>query len=81
MIQVRFLGLDGCSGVKNMDPSLVLVMVAAGVVHTFVPSTQRAEAGRSLEFNTSLDYRTSSRTDRAIQRNPVLKNKKTQGHS
>jgi hypothetical protein len=37
------------------------------VVHTFNPSTWEAEAGGFL----------SSRTARAIQRNPVLKNKKT----
>jgi hypothetical protein len=30
------------------------------------------------EFKTSLVYRVSSRTARAIQRNPVLKNKKKQ---
>jgi hypothetical protein len=36
------------------------------VVHAFNPSTQEAEAGRFL----------SSRTARAIQRNPVLKKQK-----
>jgi hypothetical protein len=38
------------------------------VAHTFNPSTREAEA--------SLVYKISSRTARAIQRNPVLKNKK-----
>jgi hypothetical protein len=37
------------------------------VVHAFNPSTWEAEA--------SLVYRVSSRTTRAIQRNPVSKNK------
>jgi hypothetical protein len=45
-------------------------------VHTFSPSNQKAEAGGSLEFGASLFYRASSRTARATQRNPVLKNKK-----
>jgi hypothetical protein len=35
------------------------------------PSTPEAEAGRFLEFETSLVYKVSSRTARAIQRNPV----------
>ena len=41
------------------------------MVHTFNPSTWEAEAGACLV------YRVSSRTTRAIQRNPVLKNKTT----
>jgi hypothetical protein len=44
------------------------------VVHTFNPSTREAEAGGSLEFEASLVYKVSSRTARAIQRNPVSKN-------
>jgi hypothetical protein len=46
-----------------------------GVVaaHTFNPSTREAEAGGFL----SLVYRVSSRTARAIKRNPVSKNKQT----
>jgi hypothetical protein len=39
------------------------------VAHTFNPSTREAEA--------SLVYKVSSRTARAIQRNPVSKNKQT----
>jgi hypothetical protein len=47
----------------------------AVVVHAFNPSTWEAEAGGEA----SLVYRVSSRTARALQRNPVLKNqKKTQ---
>jgi hypothetical protein len=38
------------------------------VVHTFNPSSEEAEAGRSLEFETSLVYRTSSRTARATEK-------------
>jgi hypothetical protein len=38
------------------------------VAHAFNPSTQEAEAG--------LVYKVSSRTARATQRNPVLKNQK-----
>jgi hypothetical protein len=49
---------------------------SAGVVaHAFNPSTREAEAGGS-EFKASLVYKVSSRTARAIQRNPVSKNQK-----
>jgi hypothetical protein len=48
------------------------------VAHAFNPSTREAEAGGFLEFEASLAYRVSSRTARAIQRNPVLKNKTKQ---
>jgi hypothetical protein len=42
--------------------------------HTFNPSTRKAEAGGFLsEFEASLVYKVSSRTARAIQRNPVWK--------
>ena len=47
------------------------------VAHAFNPSTREAEAGGSLEFEASLVYKVSSRTARAIQRNPVSKNKQT----
>ena len=47
----------------------------AVVVHAFNPSTWEAEAGRLSEFQASLVYKVSSRTVRAIQRNPVSKNK------
>jgi hypothetical protein len=39
------------------------------VVLTFNPSTWETEAGRSLEFEASLDDRECSRTTRATQRN------------
>ena len=49
----------------------------AVAVHTFDPSTWEAETGRSLSSRPVwLVYRVSSRTIRAIQRNPVLKTKK-----
>jgi hypothetical protein len=52
---------------------------AGVVVHTFNPSTQEAEAGRQIsEFEASLVYRVSSRTARAIQRNPVSKTQQQQ---
>jgi hypothetical protein len=44
------------------------------VVHAFNPSTWEAEAEIS-EFVASLVYKVSSRIARAIQRNPVSKNK------
>jgi hypothetical protein len=50
----------------------------AGVTHAFNPSTWEAEAGRFFEFEASLVYRVSSRTARAIQRNPVSKKTKKQ---
>jgi hypothetical protein len=43
------------------------------VAHTFNPSTPEAKAGGFLEFEVSLVYKVSSRTARAIQRNPVSK--------
>ena len=53
------------------------------LVHTFNPSTPEveidAEAGGSSEFEASLLYIASSRTVRATQRNPVLKNKTRAG--
>jgi hypothetical protein len=45
------------------------------MAHAFNPSTWKAEAGKFLEFEASLVYRVSSRTERATQRNPVSKNK------
>jgi hypothetical protein len=50
----------------------------AVVVHAFNPSTWEAEAGGFLSSRpeASLVYKVSSRTARAIQRNPVLKKKK-----
>jgi hypothetical protein len=44
--------------------------------HAFNPSTRDAEAGGFSEFEASLVYRVSSRTVKAIQRNPVSKKKK-----
>jgi hypothetical protein len=44
------------------------------VAHLFNPNTREAEAGGFL--SSSLVYKVSSRTARAIQRNPVLKNQK-----
>jgi hypothetical protein len=41
------------------------------VAHTFNPSTWKAEGRRISEFEDSLVYKVSSRTARAIQRNPV----------
>jgi hypothetical protein len=45
------------------------------VVHAFNPSTWRGRGRRISEFKASLVYKVSSRTARAIQRNPVSKNK------
>ena len=46
------------------------------VTRAFSPSTQEAEAGRSLKFEANLVYRVSFRTPRATQRNPVSRNPK-----
>jgi hypothetical protein len=47
------------------------------VAHAFNPSTREASRGRQIsEFEASLVYKVSSRTARAIQRNPVSKNQK-----
>jgi hypothetical protein len=51
------------------------------VAHAFNPSTWEAEAGRFLTSRlASLVYRVHSRTARAIQRNPVSKNKQTKNN-
>jgi hypothetical protein len=48
-------------------------------VHAFNPSTWEAETGRQIsEFKAILVYGVSSRTARAIQRNPVSKPKPNQ---
>jgi hypothetical protein len=46
------------------------------VVHAFNPSTLGGRGRQISEFKASLVYRVSSRTARAIQRNPVSKNQK-----
>ena len=46
------------------------------VVHAFNPGTREAEAGGFLNLRPSLVYKVSSRTARAIKRNPVSKNQK-----
>jgi hypothetical protein len=52
-------------------------MSRAVVARTFNPSTREAEAGGFREFEASLVYKVSSRIARAIQRNPVSRNKQT----
>jgi hypothetical protein len=48
------------------------------VVHAFNPSTREADRGRQIsEFEASLVYKVSSKSARAIQRDPVSKNKQT----
>ena len=49
----------------------------AVVAHAFNSSALETEEGGS-EFEASLGYRVSSRTAKATQRNPVLKNKQTE---
>jgi hypothetical protein len=46
------------------------------VAHAFNPSTREAEAGGFLSLRPAWFTKVSSRTARAIQRNPVSKNKK-----
>jgi hypothetical protein len=46
-------------------------------VHAFNPSIGRQRQEDLCEFEASLVYRVSSKTARAIQRNPVLQNKET----
>ena len=45
-------------------------------MHTFNLNTWEAKAGGLCKFEASLDYRVSSRTARAIQKNSVLKKTK-----
>jgi hypothetical protein len=46
------------------------------VAHAFNPSTRDGRGRRISEFEASLVYKVSSRTARAIQRNPVSKKQK-----
>jgi hypothetical protein len=47
------------------------------VAHAFDPSTHWGGRGKQIsEFEARLVYKVSSRTSRAIQRNPVSKNQK-----
>jgi hypothetical protein len=46
------------------------------VAHFFNPSTRRGRGRWISEFKASLVYKVSSRTARAIKRNPVAKNQK-----
>jgi hypothetical protein len=72
---VLFLGamqsLASISDVKETKGKTLLAVV----VHTFNPSTQRVEAGRS-EFQASLAYRVSSRTARAREKTCLEERKK-----
>ena len=54
----------------------MLLTIQAVIDHSFNPSTQEAEAGRSLSSRPAWFYRMSSRTGWATQKNPVLENKK-----
>jgi hypothetical protein len=49
---------------------------AVVAAHAFNPSTRGGRGRRISEFEASLVYKVSSRTARAIQRNPVLKKQK-----
>jgi hypothetical protein len=48
------------------------------VAHTLIPALRRQRQEDLCEFQTSLVYKVSFRTDRTIQRNPVSKNKTKQ---
>ena len=78
---MAFAGLELVILLKPLLTSVVGVKVVSCRVvlaHDFSPSTQEAEAGESLEFDTSLLYRTSAQTARSTQRNPVSKTKTKQ---
>ena len=51
----------------------------SSVMDAINPSIGETEAGQSLEFEASLLYTVTSRTTRATQRYPVLKNQKKRG--
>ena len=58
----------------SLDQVLKRIRLAV-VVHTCNPSTLGGRGRQISEFEGSLDYRVSSRTARATQRNPVSEKK------
>jgi hypothetical protein len=56
---------------------LMYVKSWSGVVRAFESSTEESGAGGSPEFKASLIYIVSSRTAKAMQRNPASGNKNT----
>jgi hypothetical protein len=50
------------------------------VAHAFNPSTWGGRGRWISEFEARLAYRVSSRTARAIQKNPVMKKQNKKGH-
>ena len=55
----------------DLDGFKLLISSPAVVAHTCNPSTLGGRGRQIPEFEASLVYRVSSRTARAIQRNPV----------
>jgi hypothetical protein len=72
--------LENTTALKTplQDLDQEILMEPGVVAHAFNPSTREAETGGFLssEFEASLVYKVSSRTARAIQRNPVSKNQR-----
>jgi hypothetical protein len=61
---------------EDFPPLLKMVVLPGVVAHTFNPALRGSGRGRQIsEFKASLVYKVSSRTARALQRNPVSKNK------
>jgi hypothetical protein len=67
-------GVGGCCYLNH--PSLFVLRNDKLARWWRTPLNPEAEAGGFLEFKANLVYKVSSRTARAIQRNPVLKKKK-----
>jgi hypothetical protein len=59
--------------IEEFTPEIKKHLESGVVEHAFNPSTREAEAGRFLSSEANLVYKVSSRTARAIQRNPVSK--------
>ena len=77
LTRLNILHIIGEKQIIPKNPHKFVSKSRAVVAHTFNPSTREAETGGFLSLRPAFVYRVSSRTARATQKNPVVKNKQT----